>query len=413
MVLDPDEVMPTELDQATALTEDEERQEQASEDLKQFFEEPQEAEEDAAAEEDEGEGEGRVSEELLKFFEEEADENDKEEADPGRSPRPSPQKADPGRSPRPSPQKGDGFVDESRYTKDQNQVLVHKWMVGYATRGGGGRAMCRDQDCLERHEQAGVRTIEKGELRIGRRVLIEKEGEDGHMVLMWHHARCIFNVFLRSRKATRTIESPEDLEGFEDIQREDQELLRRIIAGNEDVRGAKFRTSDGSGRPQVTPQKRGVGEAENTPLSKRLKKERTVLRKGDRCWTHCKVRPNLSDRPGDLGEIAVKSTKPELGMLVETEKDGCYIIQFESAEHEKERLEKLKEKKMRFSKGWLRYPRIFEGKKQRIPTGWIAWARPPPRLCSCTKQEWNHSCDCSGIACGRGTQQSVWGVCDQ
>ena len=38
--------------------------------------------------------------------------------------------------------------------------------VDYAARGGGGRAQCRDTDCLERHNQGGVRTIEKGRKKL-------------------------------------------------------------------------------------------------------------------------------------------------------------------------------------------------------------------------------------------------------
>merc|ERR1719171_1376053 len=82
----------------------------------------------------------------------------------------------------------------SRFTRDAEGNLLHKWKVDYAARGGGGRAQCRDSDCLERHDQGGVRTIEKGCLRIGRRVLMEQDqdGNGGTMHIMWHHARCIF-----------------------------------------------------------------------------------------------------------------------------------------------------------------------------------------------------------------------------
>jgi len=329
------------------------------------------------------------------------------------TPQQSPQKEQPAPSPakseKISPEK-DQFVDESRFMTDQNGVSLHKWKVDYAPRGGGGRAMCRDSDCLERHQQAGVRTIEKGEMRICRRILVEKDGQEGSVALMWYHARCIFNSFLRSRKETRVIESPEDIEGFDAIQPEDQELLRRIIAGNQDLKAAKFRTGDGS-RAHTTPQqKRGPADLD-TPMAKKPKKDIIELKKGDRCWTHCRVKPKPDPRAPDQAPaaFAVKSEKPELGLIVEEESDGTFIIQFESAEHEKARLDAFKNPKRRRIRPWLRYPRQFEGKKQRIPRNWVDWKRPPPSLCGCVKQSWAHQCDC-GITCGRGIKKAVWGV---
>lgn len=298
------------------------------------------------------------------------------------------------------------FVDESRYMKDENGNMLLKWKVDYATRGGGGRAMCKDLDCLERHSQGGVRTIEKGELRIGRRVLTDKGEGQANIVMLWYHARCMFNCFLRSRKTTRVIESAEDLDGWESISYEDQQMLRRIMEGSEDVRAAKSRAT-GS---RTTPQKRGPGEDATTPASKRLKGEGRMLRPGDRVWTYCRVRAPTAPGSGIITELPIKSQKPELGMLLEEEKDGTFLIQFESAEHEKERIEKSQERKYAKIRAWLRYPRIFEGKKQRISVAWVQLKRPAPKLCGCIKQEWAHSCSC-GIACTPGSSSTVFGVC--
>lgn len=303
----------------------------------------------------------------------------------------------------------DNFVDESRFTKDASGAMIHKWKVDYAAKGGGGRATCKDMDCLERHEQGGQRIIEKGELRIGRRVLIEKEGQPGQVNIMWYHARCIFNTFKRSRQTTRIIESPEDLEGFESISQEDQQLLRNIIAGTEDLRGPRRPGASGS---RSTPEKRSAGDLEETPAGKRHKGEKQYklpLRQGDRIWTFCRVRPVASDRPGAGLEVAIKSARPELGIIREEEKDGSLVVQFETEQHEKERIEKSQLRIYTKLRAWLRYPRMFEGKKQRIPLTWVKFDRPPPKLCGCVKQSWAHPCQC-GIACTRGRSSKVWGV---
>lgn len=297
--------------------------------------------------------------------------------------------------------RGDKF---SRFTKDAQGNLVFKWKADYATRGGGGRAQCRDLDCLERHEQGGVRTIEKGCLRIGRRVLMPaSHGEEPKMTFFWHHARCIFNTFLRSKKSTRLIESEDDIEDFNLISMEDQALLRRIIAGAEDLRKARFAEGQGS---FGTPAKRSLDGMEFTPAKRRKATDPPELKIGNRIWTHCRVRAPAPPGGGPpVGDVAVKSAKPELAMIVEDPKDGRVIVQFESPETEKDRLEKYGQKKFKQIRGWLRYPRIFEGKKQRVSIDWIKSDRPPPKMCGCCKQDWGH--------CSRSSRSTVWGVAVQ
>jgi len=286
---------------------------------------------------------------------------------------------------------------------------MHKWKVDYASRGGGGQAQCRDTDCLEKINQGGVRTIEKGCMRIGRRVMLE---EDRPPTMLWHHARCIFNTFLRARKSTRTIESELDIEGFEALNYEEKEILRRIIDKDENLRNVRFRSLDGG--TTHTPQKRdasGVADSSGLTGAKKRRKEPEdrTLDKGDRVWTHFRCLPKEGALPPGAVGATVKSAKPELAMVRSDVEGDAVIVQFESAETEKERIELYNSKKGRRIRSWLTYPRIFEGRKQRVPMAWIAWNRKPPQMCSCTKQEWAHACDC-GISCGRGAQRAIWGV---
>lgn len=325
------------------------------------------------------------------------------------SPRPPPPSASPS-SPTPRPASSQrteepeaaAFVDESRFTKDQHGNSIYKWRVEYATRAGGGRAQCRDDQCLERSEQGGVKTIEKGALRICRRVFRE---QDNTVIVLWYHARCMFNAFTRSRKGTRVIETAEDLEGFADIRAEDQEYIRRLIAGNRDARG---KPEAGGAAP---PLKRSMDRFEEPVAPKKPKLlEEIKLMQGDRVWIYCRVRPAAADGAGPADVIRFeKSAKPELAMIVQEPVDGHVVVQFESADHEKERVEKFNMKRHARIRAWLRYPRYFEGKKQRLPVSWINKARVPPRLCSCVKQEWGHNCR-SGISCGRGTRSVVFGL---
>lgn len=265
--------------------------------------------------------------------------------------------------------------------------------------------MCRDKDCLERRDQAGVAAIEKGALRIGHRIRTSHEGNTDVWIL-WYHARCIFNTFTRARKTTRIIQSSDDLEGFDELRPEDKELLRRIIAGSEkDLRSAQFGT--GVSEPR---NKRGAEDPAFVVAKRRREEEKKQnqieLKKGNRCWTFPYVRA-VNEKGEPKREI---SKKPELGMIVSEEENGYFRIQFESQEHETERLEMLNKKRYRKISGWLRYPRVFEGQIQKVEPTRIQKNRPPPKLCSCKLQDWGHLCECSGITCSRGSTSKIWGV---
>merc|ERR1712217_531746 len=206
-----------------------------------------------------------------------------------------------------------------------------------------------------------------------------------------------------------------DIDGFEEINPVDQEYIRNLINSKtrkelDQMRGQAARVRTG----MSTPQKRsapGIVDDFTKPKKPKLLQVSSVeaLRKGDRVWTYCRVRAAApAAANGAIADVAVKSAKPELGVVREEVSDGSLVIQFESAEAEKDRIEKYRDEKCRI-KSWLRYPRFFEGKKQRIPVKWIDIKKTPPKLCGCTKQEWNHFCEC-GVSCGRGVSQKVYGL---
>jgi len=258
--------------------------------------------------------------------------------------------------------------------------------------------------CVERAEQGGVASIEKGALRVGRRVRMEKDGSS-QMALMWYHARCMFESFTRSKKKTRIIESVDDLENFETIAVADQAYVRGVISGVEDVRGPVSRAPEES----AAAHKRRRGASVSPPPKKRrdlLEPETRTLKVGDRVWTHSRVRPKAGLAEG----VFSKSQKPELAMVRGDIEDQKVLVQFESAEHERDRIERYHDRRGEKLRAWLRYARVFEGKKQTVPVNWIQWRRKPPNLCSCKRQEWGHGTDC-GICCSIKSTKKIWGVC--
>jgi len=83
-----------------------------------------------------------------------------------------------------------------------------------------GRAACKDTQCKQ--------NIDKGSLRIGK-LKANFFDPEGDKLVDWFHAECAFNALTRARGATKRIDSSDDLQGFEDITPEDQQLLESTI----------------------------------------------------------------------------------------------------------------------------------------------------------------------------------------
>ena len=46
---------------------------------------------------------------------------------------------------------------------------------------------------------------------------------------LWHHVNCMFEVFAAQRRTTARIETPEDIEGWSDLEEEDQEEILKYL----------------------------------------------------------------------------------------------------------------------------------------------------------------------------------------
>jgi hypothetical protein len=46
---------------------------------------------------------------------------------------------------------------------------------------------------------------------------------------LWHHVNCMFEVFAGQRRTTARIETPEDVEGWSDLEEEDQEEILKYL----------------------------------------------------------------------------------------------------------------------------------------------------------------------------------------
>lgn len=303
----------------------------------------------------------------------------------------------------------DGFVEKrSRFMLGPTGEPLHKWKVEYATRGGGGRAQCRQGvNCLQRDEK-GLALIEKGALRIGRRVVMrDSHGADGFetVTMFWHHAQCLFTGFQRARGDTRVITYEEDMEGFQDLLLEDKDFLRRemrLVGGDGVPQARRF---DGPGRSATTPVRReSVLAPDSVRKEPRLNEVKRsidgtpLLAEGDRVWAHFKE-----------GTARIKSKKPELGVIRKIEASHV-LVQFEGAEDEKDRVAKYARRAGRPGRVYYRYPHNFDGPKQHVKKNWLDLRKPVPLKCGCVKQQEAHG-TAAGCSCtARGGRNRVCGL---
>ncbi|KAJ3589245.1 hypothetical protein NHX12_010091 [Muraenolepis orangiensis] len=90
-----------------------------------------------------------------------------------------------------------------------------KFIVEYAKRGTAGCKKCKDK-------------IPKGIVRIGK-VVPNPFSESAGDMKEWHHVKCIFEKLEKARATTKKIEDITDLEGWEELEDEDKEIINKHV----------------------------------------------------------------------------------------------------------------------------------------------------------------------------------------
>lgn len=91
------------------------------------------------------------------------------------------------------------------------------FVVEYASQGRAKCKTCKQQ-------------IEKKSARIGK-LVTNPFSEDGGLMKQWYHVKCIFEALSRARATTKKIESTGDLDGFEDMNDDDRNMIEGFIKG--------------------------------------------------------------------------------------------------------------------------------------------------------------------------------------
>uniref|UniRef100_A0A674CQB8 DNA ligase n=1 Tax=Salmo trutta TaxID=8032 RepID=A0A674CQB8_SALTR len=136
------------------------------------------------------------------------------------------------------------------YCTNQSDMAEQRYCVEYAKRGTAGCKKCKDK-------------IMKGLTRIGK-IVPNPFSESAGEMKEWYHVKCIFEKLERARATTKKIEDITDLEGWEELQDEDKELINKLVEGTTFI---YFPTKAGSsGSPGPSPAKPNQG----SPLSAQL-----------------------------------------------------------------------------------------------------------------------------------------------
>lgn len=96
------------------------------------------------------------------------------------------------------------------------EMAEQRFMVEYAKRGTAGCKKCKDK-------------IQKGVVRIGK-IVPNPFSESAGEMKEWYHVKCMFEKLERARATTKKIEDITDLEGWEELQDEDKELINKHVS---------------------------------------------------------------------------------------------------------------------------------------------------------------------------------------
>uniref|UniRef100_A0A8C4HML5 DNA ligase n=1 Tax=Dicentrarchus labrax TaxID=13489 RepID=A0A8C4HML5_DICLA len=99
---------------------------------------------------------------------------------------------------------------------DEPDMSEQRFIVEYAKRGTAGCKKCKDK-------------IPKEVVRIGK-IVPNPFSESAGEMKEWYHVKCIFEKLERARATTKKIEDITDLEGWEELEDEDKEIINKHVS---------------------------------------------------------------------------------------------------------------------------------------------------------------------------------------
>ncbi|NXN32756.1 DNLI3 ligase, partial [Nycticryphes semicollaris] len=129
-------------------------------------------------------------------------------------------------------------------------MAEQRYCVDYAKRGTAGCKKCKEK-------------IVKGMVRIGK-IVPNPFTESGGDMKEWYHVKCMFEKLDKARATTKKIEDITDLEGWEELQDEEKELINKHI-------------SEANSKAASTPKKKVIVQAKLTATGQLTTKDPLAL----------------------------------------------------------------------------------------------------------------------------------------
>ncbi|XP_016342819.1 DNA ligase 3-like [Sinocyclocheilus anshuiensis] len=107
-------------------------------------------------------------------------------------------------------------VSWPEWRSERPVMAEQRYCVEYAKRGTAGCKKCKDK-------------IMKGLVRIGK-IVPNPFSESAGEMKAWYHVKCIFEKLERARATTKKIDDITELEGWEELQDEDKELINKHVS---------------------------------------------------------------------------------------------------------------------------------------------------------------------------------------
>jgi len=92
-----------------------------------------------------------------------------------------------------------------------------------------GRSKCKDKDCKQ--------LIDQGVLRLAK--ICKDPFNPGEYKNDWFHPACLWSAMGRFRPGTKKVESTDDIEGFDELKKSDQQEIKDLVAGKGGSGGGK------------------------------------------------------------------------------------------------------------------------------------------------------------------------------
>uniref|UniRef100_A0A671M260 DNA ligase n=1 Tax=Sinocyclocheilus anshuiensis TaxID=1608454 RepID=A0A671M260_9TELE len=142
-------------------------------------------------------------------------------------------------------------VSWPEWRSERPVMAEQRYCVEYAKRGTAGCKKCKDK-------------IMKGLVRIGK-IVPNPFSESAGEMKAWYHVKCIFEKLERARATTKKIDDITELEGWEELQDEDKELINKHVSVQ-----AKLNNTNKAGSSSSSPGPSSAKPTQGSSLSAHL-----------------------------------------------------------------------------------------------------------------------------------------------